>query len=79
MKIRDTKVSIFEEEVFADLFPQNGQPAYIPWRLALVCIMQFMENLSDRQAADAVRGHIDWKYVLSLALTDSGFDYSIRE
>jgi transposase len=77
MKIRDTLGSIFEEEVFADLFPQNGQPAYTPWRLALVCIMQFMENLSDRQAADAVRGHIDWKYVLSLALTDSGFDYSI--
>lgn len=39
--------------------------------------MQFMENLSDRQAADAVRGHIDWKYMLSLPLTDSGFDYSI--
>ncbi len=77
MKIRDTLGSIFEEEVFADLFPQNGQPAYTPWRLALVCIMQFMENLSDRQAADAVRGHIDWKYMLSLALTDSGFDYSI--
>ncbi len=77
MKIRDTLGSIFEEEVFADLFPQNGQPAYTPWRLALVCIMQFMESLSDRQAADAVRGHIDWKYILSLPLTDPGFDYSI--
>jgi transposase len=77
MKIRDTLGSIFEEEVFADLFPQNGQPAYAPWRLALVCIMQFLENLSDRQAADAVCGHIDWKYLLSLPLTDPGFDYSI--
>jgi|GEM_PF-2039806 len=77
IKIRDTLGSIFEEEVFADLFPQNGQPAYAPWRLALVCIMQFIENLSDRQAADAVRGHIDWKYLLSLSLTDPGFDYSI--
>jgi hypothetical protein len=24
--------------------------------------MQFSENLTDRQAADAVRGRIDWKY-----------------
>jgi len=77
MQIRDTLGSIFDSEVFVDLFPTNGQPAYAPWRLALVCIMQFMENLSDRQAADAVRGHIDWKYALSLPLTDSGFDYSI--
>jgi transposase len=39
--------------------------------------MQFLENLSDRQTADAVRSRIDWKYALSLELTDSGFDYSI--
>ena len=58
MQIRDTLGSIFDDEEFVDLFPTNGQPAYAPWRLALVCIMQFLENLSDRQAADAVRGHI---------------------
>jgi transposase len=39
--------------------------------------MQFLENLSDRQAADAVRSRIDWKYALGLKLTDSGFDYSV--
>ena len=39
--------------------------------------MQYVENLSDRQAADAVRGRIDWKYALSLELTDPGFDYSV--
>jgi transposase len=39
--------------------------------------MQFVEDLSDRQAADAVRGRIDWKYLLGLELEDSGFDYSI--
>lgn len=70
MQIRDTLGSIFNDEEFVDLFPANGQSAYAPWRLALVCIMQFMENLSDRQAADAVRGHIDWKYALSLPLTE---------
>lgn len=49
------------DEDFADLFPPKGQPALSPWRLALICIMQYMENLSDRQAAEAVRGRIDWK------------------
>ncbi len=70
MQIRDTLGSIFDDENFLDLFPLKGKSAFSPWRLALVCIMQFMENLSDRQAADAVRGHIDWKYALSLPLTE---------
>src|SRR4051812_3271188 len=39
--------------------------------------MQFLEDLSDRQAAEAVRARIDWKYALSLELTDSGFDFSV--
>ena len=43
----------------------------------LVTLMQFRENLSDRQAADAVRSRIDWKYLLGLELTDSGFDFSV--
>jgi transposase len=47
---------------FADLYPPVGQPAEAPWRLALVTIMPFAENLPDRQAAEAVRGRIDWKY-----------------
>jgi len=39
--------------------------------------MQFVEHLSDRQAAEAVRDRIAWKYVLSLELGDAGFDYSV--
>lgn len=39
--------------------------------------LQFAEDLSDRQAADAVRGRIDWKYLLGLELADPGFDYSV--
>jgi len=31
----------------------------------LVLILQFAEGLSDRQAAEAVRTRIDWKYLLS--------------
>jgi transposase len=33
--------------------------------------------LSDRQAAEAVRSRIDWKYALSLELTDAGFHFSV--
>ena len=46
-------------------------------QLALVCVFQFLEGLSDRQAAEAVRSRIDWKYALDLDLADPGFDYSV--
>jgi IS5 family transposase len=45
--------------------------------LALVTLMQFCEGLSDRQAAEAVRARIDWKYLLAFDLTDAGFDPSV--
>ena len=75
--LRDQLGVIFTDEDFADLFPQRGQPALAPWRLALVTVMQFRENLSDRQAAEAVRARIDWKYLLGLELSDAGFDFSV--
>jgi transposase len=77
MQMRDLLGTFFTDDQFTDLYPSDGQPAYAPWRLALVSVMQFAENLSDRQAADAVRARIDWKYVLSLELTDEGFDFSV--
>lgn len=75
--LRNQLGSIFVNEDFADLYAIHGQPAWVPWRLALITLLQFKENLSDRQAADAVRGRIDWKYALSLELTDAGFDFSV--
>jgi transposase len=77
MQMRDEFGSLYEDDVFADLYPAEGQPAVAPWRLALVTIMQYVENLSDRQAAEAVRGNIAWKYALSLPLSDPGFDFSV--
>jgi len=59
------------------MFSTRGQPAETPWRSVLVCILQFMEGLSDRQPAEAVRARIDWKYLLGLELTHAGFDASI--
>jgi len=77
LTLRDNLGTIFEDDDFVDLFPDHGQPALAPWRLALVTIMQFRENLTDRQAADAVRSRIDWKYLLGYDLTDPGFHFSV--
>jgi transposase len=77
LTFRDALGTIFQDEDFAALFPAWGQPGLPPWRLALVTVMQFRENLADRQAAEAVRARIDWKYLLSLELTDPGFDFSV--
>jgi transposase len=77
IRMRDELGVIFTDPSFSELYPSRGQPALAPWRLALVTLMQFVENLSDRQAADSVRSRIDWKYVLGLVLTDPGFDFSL--
>jgi len=77
LQIRDTLGLLYEDAQFAALFSPTGQPAEAPARLALVLILQCVENLSDRQAAEAVRGRIDWKYALALELTDPGFDASV--
>lgn len=77
MRMRDELGPIYTDEQFAEIFSTRGQPATSPARLALVTIMQFAEGLSDRQAADAVRARIDWKYALGLAITDEGFDASV--
>ena len=77
MQVRDTLGTIYTDEAFADLFPTHGQPAEAPWRLALVTVFQCMEHLTDRQAADAVRDRLAWKYALSLELCDLGFDHTV--
>jgi transposase len=77
LRIADELGRIFLDEQFAELFPRRGQPAEAPARLAFVTLLQYAENLSDRQAADAVRGRIDWKYALGLELSDPGFDSTV--
>jgi transposase len=77
IRIRDALGGVFEDAQFAGLFATRGRPALSPARLAMVLVLQFAEGLSDRQAADAVRGRIDWKYALGLELSDTGFDASV--
>jgi transposase len=70
--------TLVDDTVFADLYPADGRPVHVaPWRLALVLILQYLEGLTDRQAADAVRRCMDWKYLLSLDLHDPGFDFTL--
>ena len=64
LRLRDELGTIYEDDAFAPLFPSHGRPAEAPWRLALVSVLQFAEGLSDRQAAEAVRARLDWKYLL---------------
>lgn len=77
MTMRDELGTIYTDQDFVELFSAYGQSAVPPWRLALICVMQFLEDLPDRQAAEAVRSRIDWKYALSLELSDPGFDFSV--
>lgn len=74
---RDQLGIFYNDQVFAPLFSERGRPAEAPWQVALVCVFQFLEGLSDRQAAEAVRTRIDWKYALGLELADPGFDFSV--
>jgi transposase len=77
LQLYDHLETIFQDQDFADLFPRRGQPAAAPFRLALVTVLQFVEGLSDRAAAEAVQGRLDWKYLLCLELEDPGFDHSV--
>ena len=77
LTLADSLGAFLSEQDFAHLFPHRGQPAVSPFRLALATIMQYVEGLTDRQTAEAVRSRIDWKYLLCLELTDSGFDYTV--
>src|ERR1700712_4683 len=76
-RLRDEFSALYGDEAFGKFYSNRGQPALPPWRLALVTVFQFLEQLSDRQAADAVRSRIDWKYGLGLELTAPGFHFSV--
>lgn len=77
MQIRDELEGVFTDEMFADLYPDQGCPALSPQRLVLSLILQYVAGYSDRQTTEAIRDHISWKYALGLDLEDRGFDHSV--
>src|SRR5262249_41040979 len=68
--MRDRVGEWMADELFAAAFGARGRPGWPPSRLALVTVWQMAENLTDRQAAEAVRIRLDWQYALGLALDD---------
>jgi transposase len=76
-RLRDEFGAIYEDADFAEVFSKLGQPGIAPWRLALVMVFQFLENLTGRQAAQAVLTRLDWKYTLSMEITDPSFNFSV--
>src|SRR5262245_30018267 len=77
LRLREEIGPLYQDCDFAALLARRGQPGLSPGLLAMVTLMQFLENLSDRRAADAVRARLDWKYALGLELPDPGFDFSV--
>ena len=77
MWLRDELGALYQDKQFTSLYPKTGQLAEQPWRLAIMSVIQYMENYTDRQAAEALKTRIDLKYALSLELTDSGFHFSV--
>ncbi|WP_406190407.1 transposase [Streptomyces sp. NBC_01017] len=75
MRVRDHLAEVFDDALFAGAFPGRGAPARAPALLALVTVLQFTENLTGRQAAEAARDRLSWKYALGAELSDTGFDF----
>ena len=77
MRARDELGAWCQDEAFGVTYGTRGAPGISPAQLAMITVLQFTEDLTDRQAADAVRGRLDWKYCLGLELDDEGFDFSV--
>ncbi|WP_253911480.1 transposase [Streptomyces sp. CNQ-509] len=75
--MRDRLDGLWRDEDFVDWYPRDGRPGLSPAQLATVCVLQFLLGLSDRQAAEAVRCRIDFKYALAMELDDPGFHHSV--
>ena len=77
-RLRDEFSVIYQDEDFGRLYPDRGQPALAPWRLALVTVFQFLENLSDRraifQAAAMAERAADWLHACQTAAGDPDTD-----
>lgn len=75
--VRDRLGELFPDEEFAAAFGVRGRPGWSPGRLALVTVLQMAEDLTDRQAAEAVTDKISFKYALGLEMGEEGFDPSV--
>jgi transposase len=77
MRVRDVLGEVYSDARFVSAFGVTGRPAVSPGQLMMVTVLQYADNLTDRQAADAARDRMSWKYALGLELDDPGFDASV--
>ena len=72
--LADHRKDLFPDELFADLFAcGRGRPSVPADQVATVMVLQALEGLSDREAAQQLACNIAWKVACGLALTDQGF------
>jgi transposase len=79
MRIRDELGEVYADARFAAAFGVRGRPGISPGQLMMASVLQFSENPTGRQAAEAVRDRMTWKYALGLELDDPGFDASVLD
>ena len=77
MWVRDRLDGLWDDEDFAGWYPRDGRPGISPAQLATVSVLRFLLDLPDRDAAEAVRCRIDFKYALGLDLDDPGFHFGV--
>lgn len=75
--LHDELDTIFENEDFAELFSDKGQPALAPWRIVLLLIVQYLEGLSDRAVMEQLETRIDLKYLLALEIDANAPAHSV--
>jgi transposase len=76
-RIRGVLGQVYADERFVGAFGVRGRPGICPAQLMMATVLQFTEDLTDRQAAEAVRDRITWEYALGLELDDPGFDPTV--
>ena len=69
LRLYDELGTIFRDHDFADLFAPRDQPAEAPFRLALITVLQFLEGLADRQAAEG-------PFSRNVRITSNGGEYT---
>jgi len=68
---------VSQDEDLAEMYAENqGAPSIPPSIMSGALILQYFDDVSDREAADRVRFDLRWKLALGLPLDDQGFHYS---
>lgn len=68
---------MMKDEDFAAMYKEGGRPPISPKCLALVCILQAIDRIPDREAAYDVLVRLDWQVILGVEPGWMGFDPSL--